>query len=95
VELLKITCFFERGMPSPVSSTSMRSRPRRRRRPTSTRPLGVYLIAFETRFSRAGAGGAGRISSAHGAKSSLRPFSSASGELDLELAHELVDAETR
>ena len=68
----------------------------RRRQPTSTRPLGVYLIAFETRFcsSRRSRRRSDLTASEQGMKTSCNPLSCASGvELDLELAQQFVDPE--
>ena len=78
----KITFFFDAGMPSPVSYTSMRRLPPRCRQPTRTRPFGVYLIALETRFcnSRRSRRRSERMVSEQGTYRRSRPFSRASGE---------------
>ncbi len=76
--------------------TSTRSFPPRRRQPTSTRPFGVYLIALETRFcsSRRSSRRSERIASRAGHELQLEAFLAGQrGELDLELAQQIVDAE--
>ena len=59
----------------------MRSRPSRGRQPISTRPCGVYLIAFDTRFcnSRRSSRRSERTARVLGTKVSVSPFSRASG----------------
>ncbi len=59
----------------------MRSRPLPSRQPISTRPCGVYLIAFETRFcsSRRNSRRSERTERVLGTKASVSPLSRASG----------------
>ena len=69
---------------------------RARRQPTSTRPCGVYLIAFETRFcsSRRNSRRSERTARVLGTKVEREALLARERrELDLELAHQLVDAE--
>ena len=76
-------------MPRPVSQTSIRTAPARRRQPTSTRPFGVYLIALETRFCnrRRISRRSERTASDVGDEGQLQPLGARHRrELDLELA---------
>ena len=70
--------------------------PPRSRQPTSTRPLGVYLIALETRFcsSRRSSRRSERTVSEQGTNCSVEALLAGERrELDLELAQHVVDAE--
>ena len=65
------------------------------RQPTSTRPLGVYLIALETRFcsNRRNRRRSDSTASEQGTNVQLQsPLLRERRELDLELAQQLVDA---
>ena len=86
------------AMPRPVSQTSMRAAPDIRRQPTSTRPLEVYLSAFEIRFCnrRRMRRRSVRMASVVGHEDEVEPLRPGEGgKIDLKHAHQIGDRNVR